>query len=92
VKTQAKPDKHASSLSPHLLPSSCSPSDRGRAKGGKGWRREIVWREIIILLLKQIFLLIFKIFVFVEIVFLLFVFQEKLVLQIKFILILLKVI
>jgi len=87
-----KTNKHASSLSPNLPPSFRFQSGRGRAKGGTWWRREIVWREIIILLLKQIFLLIFKIFVFVEIVFLLFVFQEKLVLQIKFILILLKVI
>ena len=70
---------------------------RGRAKGGAGWRREIFWRKIIILLLKQILLLFLKIFLFVEIVFLLFVFQvemlweqelncqEKLVFQIKFI-------
>jgi len=86
VKERAKTYRHASTFSPHLPPSSCSPSDRCRAQRGEGWRREIVWREIIILFVKQILLLVLKIFLFIEIVFFLFLLQAKLVLQIKFIL------
>jgi len=59
---------------------------------GAGWRREVVGREIVVLVLKQILLLLLQIFLFIKILVLLFVFQEKLVFQIKFILPTIKII
>jgi len=79
-----KTNKDVSRLPPHLPPSFCLLSGRGRAQGWARWRREVVRRQIVILVLKQILLLVLKIFLFIKIVFLIFVFkellQEKLVL------------
>jgi len=78
-----KTNKHASFLSPHLPPSSRFLSGGGRAQGWAGWRREVFGRQILVLVLK-ILLFVLKILLFIKIV--LFVFQEKLVFQIKLIL------
>jgi len=81
-----KTNKDVSCLSPHLPSSFRFLSGRGRAQGWARWRREVVRRQIVILVLKQILLLVLKIFLFIKIVFLFFVFKEKLVFQIKLIL------